>query len=74
MPPCWAIFQNKAWVAQYLAELGGRVRDVEAEYMLWLGEEQLVFGEPGSRAMEVADHVFKQMEGSDGRGLLRGIG
>lgn len=70
MPVCWAIFQNKAWVTQYLGDLGGgHVRDDEAEYMLWLGEEQAVFGESGSRAMAVADFVFEQMGGSDAGGL-----
>lgn len=68
MPTCWAIFQNKSWVAGNLDELGGgHVAEDEAEYMLWLGEEQEVFGEVGSRAMTVAEDVFRQMVGQDGK-------
>jgi hypothetical protein len=65
MPSCWAVFQNKSWVAQYLDTLGGgHVADDEAGYMLWLGEEQEVFGEAASRAIAVADLVFRQMAGA----------
>ncbi|KAJ5465271.1 uncharacterized protein N7458_000957 [Penicillium daleae] len=40
MPTCWAIFQNKSWVAGNLDELGGgHVAEDEAGYMLWLREE-----------------------------------
>ena len=34
----------------------------EVAYMLWLGEEQTVFGEKGSNAMKVAGHILQRME------------
>jgi hypothetical protein len=59
MPTCWAIFQNKSWVGQYLDTLGGRhVAEDEAGYILWLREEHEVFREAASRAIAVADLVF----------------
>jgi hypothetical protein len=67
MPACWEVFQNKSWVAQYLDTLGGgHVAEDEAGYMLWLGEDQEVFGEAASRAITVADLVFRQMAGESG--------
>ncbi|KAL4919137.1 hypothetical protein BDW62DRAFT_179558 [Aspergillus aurantiobrunneus] len=64
MPTCWAVFQKPSWGAQYLERLGGsHVRGNEAAYMLWLGEVQEVYGEPGSKAVEVADFVLHQIDG-----------
>jgi hypothetical protein len=37
------------------------VADSEELYMLWLGEEREVFGEPAFNAMAVADLVLQQM-------------
>jgi hypothetical protein len=62
MTTCWAIFQKKSWVETYLDRLGGgHVAADEARYMLWLGEQQEVFGKPATRAIAVADLVFSQM-------------
>jgi hypothetical protein len=74
MPTCWAIFQNKSWVAQYLHSLGGgHVAEDEAGYVLWLREEQEVFGELASRAIAVADLVFRQMAEQEGKEDALGI-
>jgi hypothetical protein len=63
MPTCWAIFQNKDWVAHNLDQLGGgHVAADEAQYMLWLGEVQDMYGKPASGAFAVADLVFSQMD------------
>ena len=64
MPICWAKFQNRNWVAQSLDELGGgHVKTDEAKYMLWLGEQQEVFGAAkASRACVVAAFAFRQLD------------
>lgn len=62
MPICWAVFQKRSWIAQNLDALGGgHVTEEEESYMLWLGEEQTVFGEKSSNAVAVASQVLQQM-------------
>jgi superfamily II DNA helicase RecQ len=69
MPICWAVYQKRSWVRQYLGDLGGgHVVDDEAAYMLWLGLDQSVHGEAASNAMLVADFVLQQMD-ADQRAL-----
>ncbi|KAL4995996.1 hypothetical protein BDV10DRAFT_173479 [Aspergillus recurvatus] len=64
LPACWAVFQKRPWVEQYLGMLGGcQVADSEERYMLWLGEEREVFGELAFNALAVVDLVLRQMEG-----------
>lgn len=63
IPASWAVFQKPAWVAQYLGRLGGpHVAEDEAAYMLWLGEQQTVFGEVASNATAVTRLVLQQMQ------------
>jgi hypothetical protein len=63
MPICWAVYQKRTWVQQYLEELGGgHVADDEVGYMLWLGLDQPVHGELASNAVLVADFVLQQMD------------
>ncbi|CAO3682570.1 unnamed protein product [Umbelopsis ramanniana] len=64
LPICWAVFQKRQWVKDFLDQLGGEyVKTDEKKYMSWLGEQQQVFGEAkASRAHAVVDFVFQQME------------
>ena len=58
-PASWAVFQWEWWRKRELSELAERVFRDEEEYMLWLGEGQIVYGIEASNAMMVTDWVIR---------------
>ena len=63
MPLCWSVLHCEKWKERVLQGLprGLAASKDEGRYMLWLGEEAVVFGEQGTNLSLIAERVVREI-------------